>query len=87
MELIIDIDECIYKRVSNSDAYVLNEVDYKLIENAIARGTPLPKGHGRLIDADERRTEINEEDRWVVDLAPTVVESKPENWAERWIER
>lgn len=26
MELVIDIDECIYNRVSNSDAYVLNEL-------------------------------------------------------------
>ena len=45
------------------------------VSNAIKAGTPLPKGHGRLIDADERRTEIDEEDRWVVDNAPTVIEA------------
>ena len=47
----------------------------EIIEEAIRCGTPLPKGHGRLIDADERRTEIDEEDRWVVDNAPTVIEA------------
>ena len=52
MELVIDIDECIYKRVSNSDAYILDKLDFKLIENAIANGTPLPEGHGNLIDAN-----------------------------------
>ena len=86
MELVIDIDKSIYNLISNSDAYVLSKVDRILIEIAIANGTPLPE-HGRLIDADERRTEIDIEDRWVVDLASTILESKPENWKQRWIER
>lgn len=29
----------------------------------------------RLIDADERRKEIDEEDRWVVDLAEAIIEA------------
>jgi len=37
----------------------------------------------RLIDADERRTEIDEEDRWVVDGAITV-DAIPIEWIEHW---
>ena len=68
MQIVIDIPEELYVHCVNmgikNDEHV-----------AIANGTPLPKGHGRLIDADERRTEIDEEDRWVVDNAPTVIEA------------
>ena len=45
---------------------------------AISLGAVLPKGHGRLIDADDRRTEIDEADRWVVDLASTIIEADKE---------
>lgn len=53
MKIVIDIDDDIYKSVVNNDDYVLEEdVDWILLENAIANGTPLPEHHGRLIDAD-----------------------------------
>ncbi len=51
MELIIKIDENIYKarqRKVDNPKRMIDEVDI-----AIANGTPLPKGHGRLIDADK----------------------------------
>ena len=32
----------------------------KIILNAVANGTPLPKGHGRLIDADELGNDLKE---------------------------
>lgn len=55
MKIVIDIDEHIYEQVmADSEVYVLdNEVDRILIENAIYEGTPLPKGHGDLIDRNE----------------------------------
>lgn len=52
MQIVIDIDDDMYKSVANNDAYVLGDADWILLENAIANGTPLPKHHGRLIDAD-----------------------------------
>jgi hypothetical protein len=67
MELVIKMPEEEYERLPYIDIFKLR----KYIEN----GTLLPKGHGRLIDADERRTEIDEEDRWVVDLAETIIEA------------
>ena len=52
MKLIIDIDDETYEKIKNAEPLKL----YCPIEsayNAIKKGTPLPKGHGRLIDADK----------------------------------
>ena len=60
MQIIIELDDEIYKQIStNIDVYVLDEVNFILIENAIANGTPLPKGHGRLGDLDELEKEMD----------------------------
>ncbi len=59
MQIVIELDDEMYKQIStNIDVYVLDEVDFILIENAIANGTPLPKGHGRLGDLDALETEM-----------------------------
>ena len=47
MKLVIDIHEKDYQSILNS-----GQVPYGVV-CAIMNGTPLPKGHGRLIDADE----------------------------------
>lgn len=49
MQIVIDIPDRIYKITQNRR---LNLVDGEIVENAIKNGTPLPKGHGRLIDAN-----------------------------------
>jgi len=53
MQIVIDIDVRAYnkclKLVDDNDGGILG---MHLI-NAVANGTPLPKGHGRLIDADD----------------------------------
>lgn len=50
MRIVIDIDENVFTRLfDNGDEYV---VDMRRACVAIRKGTPLPKGHGRLIDAD-----------------------------------
>ena len=51
MQIVIDIDEEDYeyvKEVVQQEEYVLSKFYYP-----IANGTPLPKGHGRLIDASQ----------------------------------
>lgn len=76
IELIIKIPEELLKYFNNFYLMNVNEnknID-KLVE-AIKKGKQLTIGHGRLIDADERRTEIDEADRWVVDLAQTIIEA------------
>jgi hypothetical protein len=74
IELVIKIPEEIYLSAKTEML-----CGAEVIVNAIKNGTPLPKGHGRLIDADERRKEIDEEDRWVVDLADAIIEADTES--------
>lgn len=87
MKIVIDINEHIYEQVmADSEVYVLdNEVDRILIENAIYNGTPLPKGHGRLIDADSMKTMKNIQSanfnaveliRLWIDNQPTIIEGE-----------
>ena len=54
-----------------------------IMGNAIAKGISLPKGHGRLIDADEIQFENNEFDTYsdysrafdAIDQADTIIEA------------
>lgn len=80
MEIVIEIDDEMYKQVNtNDDVYVLNDIDCILIENAIANGTPLPKGHGRLIDADRYREEMLHSREFnfftVLGMQPTIIKA------------
>ena len=63
MELVIKIDEKLY-----SDMKSLPFTTFT--EDVIINGTPLPKGHGRLIDAAERM-DIS----CIVDHAPTIIDA------------
>ena len=51
MQIVIDIPKNTYDRIAEGGAKC--HFIYKLdLMRAILKGTPLPKGHGRLIDAD-----------------------------------
>ena len=51
MKLVIDISEHNYKQAKDIISTFGEVKGYEII-TAIANGTPLPKGHGRLIDAE-----------------------------------
>jgi len=51
MQIVIDITDYDREWITNG-YYIPNEINGKIAE-AIINGTPLPEGHGRLIDADE----------------------------------
>lgn len=54
MKIVIDIPEEEYRWIEKSDKTVFADVASKeCMLHAIKNGTPLPKGHGRLIDADD----------------------------------
>lgn len=55
MKLIIDIPENMYKDIQSRD-WKNGELVFSDEWKAIHNGIPLPKGHGRLIDADELLT-------------------------------
>lgn len=79
MKLVIDISEDDYRKVQDGRASV------SMMLKAIRSGTPLPKGHGRLIDADELKKIIKENDALTmvgfsvrlcdIDNAPTIIEA------------
>jgi len=59
MQLVIDIPEEQYITLNaKSQEEVLTVIDVSLLIKAIKKGTPLPKCHGRLIDADYLRNVI-----------------------------
>lgn len=55
IELVLKIPEDVYryaKKYNGSSMLTLREEEMGMCMNAIANGTPLPKGHGALKDAD-----------------------------------
>lgn len=57
MQIVIDISDRIYKTVQKKR---LNIIDGEILEQALANGTPLPKGHGRLVILSENRLKENQ---------------------------
>ena len=86
MKIVIDITEDVYTRLFDNGIQD-NEIaadDVCEMARALRLGTPLPKGHGRLIDADAINTHdvspiwdmeiygITEDD---IDVEPTIIEA------------
>ena len=58
IELVIKISKELYEAYKGRPP-MLGDAGMDMIAQAIANGTPLPKGHGRLKDADSIVTEID----------------------------
>lgn len=77
MRLIIDIPEEYYEKVIKTIPDWQASADTLMIKN----GTPLPKGHGRLIDADALIDSLDASDRDIYckavieEDAPTIIEA------------
>ena len=82
MKLIIDIPEEEYRNIClmSKDGIGMALYDW------IANGTPLPKGHGRLIDVDRLKEDMQTMTEWngdvfrcvtekTIDYAPTIIEA------------
>lgn len=52
MQIVIDIDEKTYTRLKTALIINAGNTFYNEILTSVAEGTPLPKGHGELIDKD-----------------------------------
>ena len=81
VELVIKIPEEMYAQIIDKNGIDTMLIPYK---NIIKDGTPLPKGHGRLIDADALLKDVryNSESYFAddfahewVDVAPTIIET------------
>jgi len=53
MKIVIDIPEARYKDIQRIAEVQLERNHFKTAEQIIANGTPLPKGHGNLIQREE----------------------------------
>ena len=53
MQIVIEIDEEMYKQAVDKVRADYPYYESYELHKAIRNGTPLPKGHGRLIDADK----------------------------------
>ena len=83
MQIVIEISEYYYEILKHDVEHGNDYVPIKLIAN----GIPLPKGHGRLIDADRLRSmySINQANfntvvgiqKWI-DHAETIIEADKE---------
>lgn len=60
MQIVIDIDENVFTRLfdNGTEDYEIVNDDLFKIAKSIRKGTPLPKGHGRLGDLDALEKEI-----------------------------
>lgn len=58
MQIVIDIPDNEYTLVKNREDFYVNRDN---IVSYVRNGTPLPKGHGRLIDADDLIRELGSE--------------------------
>lgn len=85
IELVIKIPENIVEGAKSSPNYYPT-YHFEKIWKAIVNGTPLPKGHGRLIDADKLKDDTQTMTEWngdvfrcvterTIDLAPTIIEA------------
>ncbi len=83
MQIVIDISDDDYRKVQDGRASV------SMMRKSIANGTPLPKGHGRLIDAREYENSIRKHyfdnstvircTEIALDNAPTIIEADKES--------
>lgn len=84
MKIVIDIDEDYYEIIKHNVKVFHNDFKPYVL---IANGTPLPKGHGRLIDADElKKHKYHDSNRFEnavavaqIDYAPTIIEAESED--------
>lgn len=85
IELVIKLPEELYEAYKGRPP-MLGDKGMDMIAQSIANGTPLPKGHGDLIDRNDllEYTDINEcayiptINRYDIITAPTIIEAEEE---------
>ena len=81
MEILIDIDENLYTRLFDNG--IDNYDDAVDMAKAIRKGTPLPKGHGRLVDLDNIEEQLERYGKksvyYQLPYSPTIIEADKES--------
>lgn len=79
MEIVIKINNSDYEYIKNGSIVPI-KIDTHIYD-AIRKGTPLPKGHGRLIDAESLYDDFESMDydfEDAIEYAPTVIPADKE---------
>ena len=88
MELLINIDEDVRIAITRVGLLRISDEMQKKVDKAIQRGTPLPKGHGRLkdvdkiealLDLDKADNEIAKALKNIMEHVPTIIEEDVES--------
>lgn len=86
MKIVIDIPEMTLLNITSRELLLCSREDIEKLEFAIKNGTPLPKGHGRLIDADKLWDSYHDLDYdfyEALDLVDTIIEEDTESEAKK----
>lgn len=73
MQIVIDIPKGRYEEILSGKPFIIYQND---IREVLKNGKPLPKGHGRLVDADEI---TDFEGHYITTDAPTIIEADKES--------
>ena len=57
MQIVIDLSDELYKDIQKKSTEI--QAEGYVLENAVLNGTPLPKGHGKLIDSNILKRHID----------------------------
>lgn len=79
MEIVIKIDDERYKDIQRVAEVQLDRSRFQTAEQVIANGTPLPKGHGRLIDEEQIPGDSGWDFSDRLMLTPTIIEADKES--------
>lgn len=81
MEIVINIPDRIHYGIDKGITVNGSEAS-QIVLDAVKNGTPLPKGHGRLIDADALNFNADYNEPLIskldFDWAPTIIEAEKE---------
>lgn len=87
MKIVIDISDKVYEDIVNGIIYTSTRDVQGEVTYAVQNGTPLPKGHGRIVDVgtiDLNQDEfISQSDYYTaecaIENAPTIIEANEES--------
>ena len=85
MKIVIDINEDVFTRLfdNGTEDYAIVNDDLFAITKAIRNGTPLPRGHGNLIDYDDLIAKLDRYGRkdikYQLPYSPTIISADKEN--------
>lgn len=81
MQIVIDIPEEVREHIfdlANDGNEIPLGINAHMVK-AIVNGTPLPKGHGRIIDESQVTGTFIWDNRYIECYAPTIIEADKEN--------